>query len=127
MVKEVLLPLSGEMFSTHFGRADSFALYKVENEKILEKNILPTPAHVEGSFPDWVKSQGFNTVIVGGMGPKAISRFEGSGIEIITGVTESSPDKIIEDYVNGKLNVDSEFNTRLHADHNHEKGGNCKH
>ena len=124
MIKRVILPLAGGMFSSHFGRAENFAVYEIEDGKVLKKEVVPTPSHVEGAFPDWVKSQGFNTVIVGGMGPKAISRFDGSGIEIITGVLESSPEKIIEDYASGNLSVDSDFNARLHADYQHGNGKN---
>lgn len=101
----VAVPMMGDKLSEHFGHAEKFAFFEIENGKVLATEIEPAPEHFEGSFPQWIKDKGADVVMVAGIGPKAIEMFESFGIKVITNVVPDKARKLIEDFVNNKLDV----------------------
>ncbi len=98
-----MIPLAGDMLSEHFGRAEKFVIYEIENVDVKDKKIYNSIKHQEGSFPAWAKSQNVDLVILYGVGPRAIEFFNSYGIDVISGVVPQEHSKIIQDYLNGIL------------------------
>lgn len=103
MMIRVAIPVDRGILSAHFGHASEFMFFDIENRKIVATETTPTPEHMEGSFPEWIKSQNADILIVSGIGPKAVDIFNAANIEVITNVVPESPRKIIEDFINNKL------------------------
>ncbi len=101
----VAVPMIGDRLSEHFGHAEKFGFFEIEDGKVLAVEIEPAPEHFEGSFPQWVKSKGADVVIVAGIGPKAIEMFESFGIRVITNVVPDKARKLVEDFINNRLDV----------------------
>ncbi len=99
------IPVSGGMLSSHFGHCEQFALIDADekNKIILGKEIIPSPGHQPGFLPPWLARQGVEVVIAGGMGPSAISLFQQNGINVLLGAQPADPEKVVTDYLNGKL------------------------
>ncbi|MFX1573847.1 MAG: NifB/NifX family molybdenum-iron cluster-binding protein [Promethearchaeota archaeon] len=86
----------------HFGRAPEFTFITIEDNKVIEKKVLPNPGHSVGSIPQFVNQQGANCLIAGGMGRRAEAFFNQYGIEVIVGVT-GRIDDVIKKILDGTL------------------------
>jgi predicted Fe-Mo cluster-binding NifX family protein len=88
--------------SQHFGRAPEFTFVSIENNKVVDKNVLPNPGHEVGSIPRFINEQGATCMIVGGIGHRAIDFFNQYGIEVIKGVV-GNIDNVIAKVLEGTL------------------------
>jgi len=88
--------------SPHFGRAPQFNFIRVENNKILEREVLSNPGHSLGSLPKFINEKNANVIITGGMGRRAIDFFEQYGIEVVLGV-KGKIDDVIKSILDGTL------------------------
>ncbi len=100
---KVMIPLVDNTLSEHFGRAEKFVIYEIENSVVKDKKIYDSIEHQEGSFPAWAKSQNVDLVILCGVGPRAIEFFNSYGIDVISGVAPQEHSKIMQDYLNSAL------------------------
>jgi predicted Fe-Mo cluster-binding NifX family protein len=93
------------MVSAHFGHCEQFALIEVDetNKQILKKEMVNSPGHEPGLLPPWLAEKGVSLVIAGGMGSRAQGLFQQNKIGVITGITESDPEKAVLSYLNGVL------------------------
>ena len=64
----IAIPLSGGKLSPHFGHCEQFALFQVEEKLVKVRKDLDPPPHEPGLLPRWLKGQGVDLVIAGGMG-----------------------------------------------------------
>jgi len=128
-VKTIAVPLSSGKFSSHFGGAASFALYAVDESArtILDRRDLAPPEHGHGVFPMWLREQGADRILAGGMGPRAISIFAHHGIEVVLGVDGDDPDDLVRRHLAGTLQATGEpcHDHGFHGcghDHDHSPG-----
>ncbi len=105
MLIRIAMPVIGEKLSEHFGHAEKFVFFDVEDGKITTTEIIPAPQHIEGSFPQWIKENKANILIVSGIGPKAVDMLNSFGITVITNVVPDNPRKIVEDFLANKLDT----------------------
>ncbi len=94
--------------SQHFGRAPDFTFVSIENNKLVEKKVLPNPGHEVGSIPKFIKDHSAKCMIVGGIGHRAIDFFNQYGIEVIQGIVGSVDDviaKVLDGTLEGGENI----------------------
>jgi ATP-binding protein involved in chromosome partitioning len=117
----IAVPLCQQRFSQHFGGADTFALYAVDTaaKVVTSTTVLQPPEHDRGVFPTWLREQGATVVLAGGMGPRAVSIFRAQGVEVLTGIEETSPDEAVRKFIEGTLEASGE----LCHDHSHHDCG----
>lgn len=111
----------GRKVAQHFGHCEDFVLYDIENNKIINQSFLPNPEHQPGFLPGFLKKQGVNVIIAGGMGQKAIDLFNLENIKVITGATGNT-DEVISAYLQGNLT-----STNQVCKHEHDTGHSCSH
>ena len=101
------IPVSDGVISQHFGHCEQFALIDVDEEKkiIVNKKIVPSPGHQPGLLPVWLAEQAASVIIASGMGSRAQSLFQQNNIKVIIGTLESDPEKAVQSYLNGKLDI----------------------
>ena len=101
----IAVPVAGGRLCMHFGHCEQFALIDVdpETKTITGKQMVAPPPHQPGILPPWIKEQGVNLVIAGGMGARAIDLFNQIGVQVIVGAPSDEPEKIVEAYLNGTL------------------------
>ncbi len=99
----IAIPTANGKLSPHFGHVREFTFVTVEDGKIVGKEIAIPPPHEPGVLPQWVHSKGATLVIAGGMGRRAMAIFEDLGIKVICGAEIKEPEKIVEDFIQGKL------------------------
>ena len=101
----IAMPVTDGLLSSHFGHCQQFAFYDVdqENKKTLTKEFIDSPPHNPGLLPGWVKENGGDIVIAGGMGQRAQQLFTMQGIEVLIGIPPGDPEKIVELFLDGGL------------------------
>jgi ATP-binding protein involved in chromosome partitioning len=106
----IAVPIREGRFSSHFGGAEAFALFTVDqNQNITEQRQVAPPEHGRGVFPMWLKKQGVTTVLAGGMGPRASDIFTGHGIDVVLGADGEDPDTMVRAFLDGTLTFSGEL------------------
>ena len=63
-------------------------------------------SHEPGVLPGWTAQQGAQLVIGGGMGNRARQLFNQQGIDVIVGAPSETPEKVVQDWMDGNLVTD---------------------
>jgi len=104
---KVAVPLANGMLCMHFGHAEQFGIYDVENGKIVNKELVTPPPHEPGIIPKWLNSLNVNVIIAGGMGSRAQQFFNEYGIKVLVGASAKTPESLIGEMVEGTLQLGS--------------------
>jgi len=125
----IAIPVREGRFSSHFGGADAFAMYTVDetNRNVSEQEFVKPPEHGRGVFPVWLRKQGVTTVLAGGMGPRASNIFVGQGIDVVLGAEGDDPKAMARAYLDGTLAFSGEL-CHEHGFHDcghHNSGSGC--
>jgi Mrp family chromosome partitioning ATPase/predicted Fe-Mo cluster-binding NifX family protein len=104
-VSRVALPLDRGLLSTHFGHSAEFAIYDLEDGKVVGEKTVEPPPHAPGVIPKWLQEQGVDLVIAGGLGSRAQALFEESGIATIHGAPRAKPRDVVDSYLAGSLST----------------------
>jgi predicted Fe-Mo cluster-binding NifX family protein len=102
-MKKVGVPTANGLLSPHFGGSEYFSVFNIENNKIISEEILPTPEHTTGSFPNFLAQQNITDIVVGGIGGKAIEIFNSFNINVYVGADVKLPKIIAEEFISGSL------------------------
>ena len=96
--------LGGQM-SQHFGRCPCYLIVDVEGSEVKKTAIVDNPYfnnHIPGKVPQFIKEQGAQVMIAGGMGPRAIDMFSNFCIEVVTGAIGNT-DNVLQAYLRGEI------------------------
>lgn len=100
---KIAVPISSDRVSDHFGHCEQFAFFCVDGQAIGAGQYVSPPAHEPGVFPKWLKSQGAEVVITGGLGRRAQDLLSQQGIQVISGISTSEPKELVKQYIEGTL------------------------
>ncbi len=125
----IAIPIRGGRFSSHFGGAEAFAFYTVDDARmeVATRSLATPPEHGRGIFPVWLSQQGVTTVLAGGMGPRASGILSDQGIEVVLGADGDDPDVMVRAFLDGTLNFSGEpcHDHSLHDCGNGHDGSGC--
>jgi len=102
-MKKVAVPTANGLLSPHFGGSEYFSVFNIEDNKIISEEILPTPEHLTGSYPNFLAEQNITDIIVGGIGGKAIEIFNQHSINVYAGANVKLPKEVTEELLAGTL------------------------
>ncbi|MHA1732290.1 MAG: NifB/NifX family molybdenum-iron cluster-binding protein [Promethearchaeota archaeon] len=90
----MIVAISSEsgMVSHHFGRTPQFTFVEFDSGKAVGEKVLDNPGSVQhqpGLVPQFIKENGADWIVAGGMGPMAVNMFEQWGIQVVVGITGS--------------------------------------
>lgn len=120
-MQKIAIPTINGSFSPHFGGADGFAIFEVDEKTgaILSAATTVPPPHQHGSFPKWLKNQNVNVVLAGGMGQKAVTMLQEFGIQVVLGISfDGTPEELVYSFLAGTL-VASGHSCHDHGFHHH--------
>jgi len=118
MKRKFAIPTEGKLLAGHFGHASLFTFIETEEGVITKVETLTPPEHRPGTIPKWVAECQSTDIIVSGMGQHASDIFVKKGIQVLAGAPRQTPQALVEAYLAGKLNLDS--NSCNHDHHNHD-------
>ncbi len=113
------------MIFQHFGHTEKFKIYDVAEDKSTSVEVVDTNGSGHGALAGFLKEQGVDVLICGGIGGGAQTALAEAGIKLYGGVTGSA-DKAVAAFLNGGLDYNPDVHCS-HHDHNHEhtEGHTC--
>jgi predicted Fe-Mo cluster-binding NifX family protein len=126
----IAIPSSQGRLHGHFGGCREFTLVRAdaEQKKIISLRAVTPPPHAPGLFPRWLREQGANVIIAGGIGRRALELFGQQGIEVRAGFPDAPVEQLATAYLNGQLTATPEGCSRHGHHHDHdEHGGHHSH
>lgn len=105
----------------HFGHTAAFKLYEVENGEVKSCTVVDTQGHGHGALAGFLKEQGVDTLICGGIGGGAQMALAQAGIRFYGGVWGDADDAV-QDLLAGNL----QYNPNVRCDHHdHDHSHSC--
>lgn len=111
---------NGEVFQ-HFGHTKQFKLYQVENGQIAASRVVDTAGSGHGALAGFLKENGVDVLICGGIGGGARNALANAGIQLFGGACGNA-DAQVESYLAGTLAYDPE----VQCSHHSHEGGECQ-
>lgn len=113
---------NGQVFQ-HFGHTQQFKLYEVENGNITDLGVVDTNGSGHGALAGFLKKQGAEALICGGIGGGARTALAQAGIQLFGGVSGSA-DRAAADFAAGILAFDPDVLCSHHGE-GHGAGHDC--
>lgn len=101
-----------------------FCRVAVLSRRILKSWQLEAPAHGPGVVPRWLRDQGVDVVIVGGIGLRARQLLVEMGIHVLVGAPAKSPESLLCDFLHGELLLGENCCDHQTRDGSCERSGN---
>jgi len=116
---KVAVSTENNSVSAHFGRCPTYTVFEIKENKIIHQEEIANPGHEPGFLPRFLAEKGVNTIIAGGMGPRAQNLFSQSNIAVVVGV-QGAVDEVIKQYLADELKVGTDL-----CGHQHSEGHQC--
>lgn len=113
---------NGQIFQ-HFGHTETFKIYTVEDNKIVSSEVVPTLGSGHGALAGFLKMNGVDALICGGIGGGAKTALQEAGITLYGGCSGDC-DFAVSQLLNGTLNFDPAVMCSHHS-HEHSQGHSC--
>lgn len=112
-MKRVAIPVFDDHLSEYFGECRSYEIVEVDN-KILKRKFIELPLGIAiTDLPEWLEKLGVTDVIAYKVNKQIISMFASKKVNLFVGIALQSPEKLIDDYLNGKLESDENIIAEL--------------
>ncbi|MGI6535797.1 MAG: DUF134 domain-containing protein [Eggerthellaceae bacterium] len=109
----------------HFGRTQTFKLYDIENGAVASTQVADTQGAGHGALVDFLKQNGVDVLVCGGIGGGAQDRLASQGIDLYGGISGSA-DQAVAAFIAGTLEK-SEIVECGHHHHGHDGCGHHDH
>lgn len=116
---KIAVASEGTTVCQHFGHCTHFNFFTIENGTIVSSECKENPGGCS-YIPVFLKEQGSNVVIAGGMGATPKATLNEMGIEVILGAQGDAED-VVKSYAQGQL--ESKGSTCA----GHKKSDGCNH
>lgn len=126
---KIAIPHENGRLHGHFGGCREFALIELDPEKkvALRTEVLPAPDHQPGAFPRWLREQGVEVVIAGGIGKRALEIFARHGIAVRAGTPDARIETLVASFLSGQLTASPDGCEHHGHDHDHGHGHHHHH
>lgn len=124
---------AGQVFQ-HFGHSEQFKVYTVENGQVVSSQVVDTNGSGHGALAGFLRAQGVDALICGGIGGGARTALAQAGIQLYPGVSGPA-DQAVEALLAGTLRFNPDtICAHHHGEHGeghscggHHHGGSCGH
>ena len=112
-MKRIAIPVFKDQQSEYFGECSFYEIFEID-KKVLNKKLAELPAGIlVTEIPDWLKRIGITDVIAYKVNRQIISLFASKKVNLFVGIPLQQPEKLIDDYLNGKLESDKKIIAEL--------------
>ena len=101
----------------HFGHTEQFKIYDVENGEVKSSIVVSTNGSGHGALAGFLKANGVDTLICGGIGGGAKNALAAAGITLYGGCMGSA-DEAVKALIENKLNYNANVECNHHG-HDH--------
>lgn len=120
---KIAVASEGTTVCAHFGHCTHFNFFTIENGTIVNSERKQNPGGCS-YIPVFLKEQGSNVVIAGGMGATPKSTLNNMGIEVILGAQGNAED-VVKIYIQGNLESKGSTCAGHHDDDCNDGGHGC--
>ncbi|TYO95966.1 NifB/NifX family molybdenum-iron cluster-binding protein [Desulfallas thermosapovorans] len=122
---KIALPHEYGYINQHFGRSKEFIIVELDEGQIANKRIVSAEQlqHNHEGLAGLLKGEQVDTVIVGGIGARALEPLKANGMQVVTGVS-GKIDEVVIKFARGQLPTGSEA---CCSHHHGEHGHGCSH
>ena len=105
-MRRVAIPIANDKLSEYFGGCSYYEIFEIVGSKV-QKSTFETPfvSSIE-ELPAWIKKKGITDVITYKVNKEIISLFASKKVNLFVGVPVNTSEKLIDDYLNGRLESD---------------------
>ena len=118
---KIAVTYENEQVFQHFGHTEKFKIYDIQNDDIVGMKIVDTNGQGHGALASFLKENGVDIVICGGIGGGAQLALANAGIKLYGGASGEA-DKAVADLLAGKLGYDPDVHCDHHGEHHHHHG-----
>jgi predicted Fe-Mo cluster-binding NifX family protein len=118
---KIAISTEGGSVSAHFGRCPSYTIVDIRDGKVVGREEIPNPGHSPGFLPGFLHEKGVETIIAGGMGPRAQGLFAEKNIRTVIGAA-GPVDEVVGLFLRGELEPGPDL-----CDHGHQHEGPHRH
>ncbi len=111
---------NGEIFQ-HFGHTSFFKLYDTEEGRITGEEVIAAPENGHGALAGFLKENGADVLICGGIGGGAQNALAQAGIRLYGGASGNA-DAAVKAFLEGGLSFDPNV---MCSHHSHSEGHSC--
>ncbi len=112
-MRRVAIPIEKGRLSEYFGQCSHYEIFDVEGVEISSNEVGLPPNRELARLPEWAAQQGITDIISYKIDRKIINLFSLHKINLFVGIPLSSPEKLIEDFLKGRLKSDGEIITEI--------------
>lgn len=113
---------NGQVFQ-HFGHTAQFKLYTIEQGAVSHSQVIPTLGSGHGALAGFLRAQGVDALLCGGIGAGARTALSEAGIRLYAGVSGNA-NQAVEALLCGSLAYRDDA-TCGHHEHGHAHSGDC--
>ncbi len=114
-MKRVAIPIANEQLSENFGECNYYNIYEIDKRITGKKTALLPAGLALADLPGWLKNEGITDVITYRVNREIIKLFASKKVNLFVGIPINSPEKLIDDYLQGKLESDKKVIAELTA------------
>jgi|LGOV01.1.fsa_nt_gb predicted DNA-binding protein (UPF0251 family)/predicted Fe-Mo cluster-binding NifX family protein len=107
VIKVAVPTINKEFVGNNFGGARYFAIYMIKEAQSKFVEFIDLPQHKAGEYPNLLKENNIDVVIVRAMGINAINLLKDNSIDVILGTT-GQIEAAVEEYIAGTLNSNNQ-------------------
>ena len=112
-MKRVAIPIANNKLSENFGECNYYTIFEIDKKIESEKTKLLPDGISLLELPSWLKKEGVTDVVTYKVNRLIINLFVAEKINLFLGIAIDTPDKIIDDYMQGKLVSDKKIISEL--------------
>lgn len=103
----IAIPVSNQLLSTKFSDCAYFNVFEIDQQKnVFLKKEEPISKELQ-SLGTWIIANGITDIIAHRMDKTLVNYFSDTKINLFIGVSISSPEQLVNDYLKGTLQSDS--------------------
>ena len=108
-MKRVAIPVEKGRLSEYFGQCSHYEIFETDGVNILHNDLKVPPETKVKALPEWAAKQGITDAISYRVDPDIIELFSIHKINLFVGIPQSTPQKLMDDFLNGDLRSDGEI------------------
>lgn len=109
MKKRIAIPIMNGKLSQFFGECSHYEIFEIDGKTVKRNEANFPDGTGVAELPAWLDEKGITDVITFKVNPKIINLFASKKVNLFVGVSVDSPEKLIEDYLQGKLESDEKI------------------
>lgn len=115
MKRKVAIPVVNDLLSEYFGSCSHYEIFEVDG-KIVARYQTGFPEDLSVfELPEWLEKAGITDIITFRINPEIINLFASKKVNLFVGIPLNSPQKLMEDYLQGKLESDEKIIQELYS------------